>query len=319
MKNNSNHTEWTLPPVIPSDRKIIIGTDWWTDCDDVAAIAIACRMENRGIWEIEGMVLNACMDDSSASLDGFVQNEVSRGIPIGIDRNATDFGGKPPYQKRLAEKTKSSYTNKDCIDGVTLYRTILSNASDHSLEILEIGYGQVLAALLDSPPDAISLYSGRELLTQKVKLIWVMGGMWPTGKENNFTRNTRAIKAASTLWNKDGIPVPTIFLGYEVGVDVMTKPSANDVLLYGAFCDHNSKKMRSSWDPMLILAAAACPNGTEEELRNAGYSLTCGIAQIDPATGENHFLDNSNAKQVYLSKSMPNAFYESWIANALQK
>ena len=310
---------WSLPPEIQSDRKILIGTDWWTDCDDVAAIAAACRLGNRGVWQIVGIVLNACMPDSAASLDGFLRSETEETIQLGIDLAATDFGGNPPYQKHLAEKTGSTYTNEDCADGVTLYRTILAGAEDGSLEILEIGYGQVLAALLTSPADGISPYTGRELLTKKVKTIWVMGGKWPSGSENNFNRAECAIAGAATLWNEGGCPVPTVFLGYEVGDTVMTRPDPDDTLLYGAFCDHNKRGMRSSWDPMLILAAAACPNGTEEELRAAGYSATRGQAQIDPATGENQFTESGDGTQVYLTKTKPDGYYESWIAAALRK
>ena len=302
-------------------RKIIIGTDWWTDCDDAAAIAIACRLAKKGFWEIEGIVMNAVMDFSAASLDGFVRSELESSehpeIPLGIDLAATDFGREPKYQVPLAKLTGSTKKNSDCEDGVKLMRRLLSEADDGKIELIEIGYEQVLAALLESAPDEYSVLDGRKLIARKVKRVWVMGGKWPEGRENNFTRAKRAVDGAAALWNDDEFPVEAIFLGYEVGETVMTRPDKSDTLLYAAFSAHNSEAARSSWDPMLVIAAALCPDGTDEELKAAGYDTVHGTAYVSPDDGSDRFVVSDGGPHRYLKKTVSDAWFEDVIKSAL--
>ena len=39
-------------------RHIILGTDWWTDCDDTAALRMVCRYAKSDVWQFMGVVLN---------------------------------------------------------------------------------------------------------------------------------------------------------------------------------------------------------------------------------------------------------------------
>ena len=80
-------------------KHLIIGTDWWTDCDDAVAMRLLAKAAKRGEIAIDGIVINACMEDSVASLDGFFALEGLDAIPFGLDAEGTDFGGNPPYQK----------------------------------------------------------------------------------------------------------------------------------------------------------------------------------------------------------------------------
>lgn len=58
------------------------------------------------------------------------------------------------------------------------YRRVLAAQPDRSVAISSIGIHTNLAALLKSPPDAVSALPGLELVRQKVYLLAVMGGMW---------------------------------------------------------------------------------------------------------------------------------------------
>jgi len=73
------------------------------------------------------------------------------------------------------------------MDSVRLYRQILAQ-SETPIEIIEIGYLQVVAAVLNSKPDDISEKTGMELFQEKVSKVWVMAGKWDRDgeKENNF-------------------------------------------------------------------------------------------------------------------------------------
>lgn len=281
-------------------RTFILGTDWWTDCDDVVAMRILARAHKAGQIRLAAIGMNGCMEHSAASLDGFLCTEGVRDIPLGIDLAANDFGGRPPYQQRLAQYAERYKTNTDAQDAVRLYRRTLADAQD-KLELIEVGYLQVLAGLLTSGPDDISPLTGVELMREKVSRTWIMAGRWDMdeGAENNFNRNPRARKAAHEVCAL--CPVPITFLGFEVGVDVISGSRLpGDDVVHMALSDHGSAKGRSSWDPMLVLLALT---GDEQ---TAGYDTVCGYASVDAGTGINRFrVDAAGPHKYVIRKYVP--------------
>lgn len=294
-------------------RNFILGTDWWTDCDDVVAMRILAREHKKGNICLKAVGINACMEYSAASVEGFLNTEGVCDIPIGIDLNGTDFGGVlSPYQKNLSVYAERYKPNADAEDAVRLYRRILSR-SDEPVEIIEIGFLQVVAAVLESEADDISEMSGAELVKEKVSKIWVMAGKWDeeNGREHNFENNSRSRIASDIFCRK--CPVPVTFLGFEVGYDVITgdKLSGDDVL-YKAMCDHGSNCGRSSWDPMLVLLAVI---GDEQK---AGYDTVTGTASVSPETGENNFAEDSAGLHKYVVKNKDNDFYKNMINDMIK-
>ena len=293
-------------------RNLILGTDWWTDCDDCVAMRLLLRAHNAGQIRLLGVAVNACMEYSVTSVDGFMQLEGVTGIPIGIDAPATDYGRNPPYQKRLAESAVDYRCNDDAEDALRLYRRLLAETQE-PVEVLEIGFHQVTGALLESEGDDISPLSGMELVKQKVKKFWVMAGKWDVdgGKEYNFCNTRRTSNGAAIFCEK--CPVPVTFLGFEVGHHVITGDKlAEDDFLHLALKDHGSENGRHSWDPMLAMLALI---GDEEK---AGYRVVRGKASLDAQTGENHFEEMADGLHAYVVKNEPNSFYEDMINSAIQ-
>ncbi|MBE5782246.1 MAG: hypothetical protein E7329_02890 [Clostridiales bacterium] len=291
-------------------RKFILGTDWWTDCDDAVAVRLIARFVKEKKAQLLGVGLNAAMEYSGASLMGFMREEGLGDVPVGIDLEATDFGRNPAYQKHLAETTGMPITNRDLPDAVRLYRRILADATE-KIEIMEIGYFQVITAVLESGPDDISEKTGLELFKEKVKKVWAMAGKWDGDgeKENNFCRNPRSRVAGEAFCRL--CPVPVTFLGWEVGVNVLTGGHLKDGdLLHQIMKDHGSENGRHSWDPMLVLMAL---NGNEEA---AGYKTVRGFASVDADTGANHFREDSHGPHRYVVKIWENEAYQKQI-NAL--
>ena len=293
-----------------SRRTVILGTDWWTDCDDAAALRIACRADKAGLWHLSGVICNACMEYSAASLNAFLTAEGYADLPIGLDREATDFGGNPPYQKTLAENLPHSIkSNEELPDAQETCLRLLEEAEGR-VEILEIGYPQVLAALCAHP-------DGYRDLAEKVSCLLMMAGNWEkdgVGVENNFARAPRSRKAAAYLL--EHCPCPIVFLGWEVGAAVIsgdpaTVPAPADPLRM-AFIAHGSINGRSSWDPMLVLLALT------EDPAEAGYTLRRGYASVDPETGENRFRYDDGGPHAYVVKTMPDSWYEEKLAGWLK-
>ncbi len=292
-------------------RKWIVGTDWWTDCDDAVAMRLLARAHNREEIELLGIGINACMEASVASLEGFLNTEGVRDIPIGIDLAALDFGGNPPYQKDLVPYAEVYHSNEDAEAAVSLYRRLLAE-SEEKIEIIEIGYLQVIAAVLESDADEISPKTGLELVREKVSKIWVMAGKWSErgGKENNFARNARSRRGGAVFCKT--CPVPVTFLGYEVGVDVLTGGNLKEAdVLHRVLCAHGSPNGRASWDPMLVLLAL-----TGDET-SAGYDAIRGKAYVDPVTGANEFVPDPNGLHAYVVKMKENEYYQNAINRML--
>ena len=292
-------------------KHILLGTDWWTDCDDAVALRVISRFVREGKAHLLGIGINACMPYSVASLKGFLMAEGIGDIPVGIDRDATDFGGTPPYQKRLAETYAPTMTNEDAEDAVHLYRRILASARER-IEIVEIGYLQVLTAVLKSRADDISQQSGLELVRANVSKIWVMAGKWDKDgeRENNFCRNPRSRLAGKEFCRL--CPVPVTFLGWEVGYDVLTGGGLDPTdHLYHVLSDHGSADGRHSWDPMLVHLALI----GDEEL--AGYSSVTGVASVDAQTGQNYFRPDPYGLHRYVTKKHEDEYYVKQINHFL--
>ena len=289
-------------------RKFILGTDWWTDCDDVVALRLLCRAVKDKKVELIGVVINACMEKSVSSLDGFLAKEGLSGIPIGIDLAGTDFmGDQHRYQGRLSNYALNYKSNSDAEDGVRLYRRLLAEAEE-PVEIIEIGFLQGVSNLLLSPPDDISPLSGTVLVKEKVKKFWIMAGKWdcPVGNEHNFNNNLRSRAGGSVFCEK--CPVPVTFLGFEVGNSVITGGTLNkNDHLYDALCDWGCPEGRSSWDPMTVLLAVI---GDEKA---AGYDAVAGTASVDPLNGSNTFTPDPLGRHKYVIKIKDDGFYKDMI------
>ncbi|MBP3691777.1 MAG: hypothetical protein J6I80_00880 [Clostridia bacterium] len=166
-------------------RNVLLGTDWGSDVDDVVAVRILARAHKLSKINLTGIAINHCMENSVTSLEGFLNTEGVFDVPIGIDKNA-HFGKKPTYQNILCEYARKYRTNDDVVDAVRLYREILANKTE-KVDIIEIGFLQVLAAVLKSGADDISDKTGAELIKQKVNKLWIMGANGMSRVEKSLT------------------------------------------------------------------------------------------------------------------------------------
>ena len=284
-------------------RTFLIGTDWWTDCDDAAAIRLLARAALRGEIRIACFGINACMPESVSSLREFLRREGFPHPVIGIDHRATDTGGRPPYQKRLAEQSGDPFSNDRAPDAVQLYIDILRAAAE-PLEIIEIGFMQVLDDVLAREP---------ALFAAKVKKVWIMAGKWDDdpGREHNFIKTARSRAGAHHFCEL--CPVPVTFLGWEVGASVRIGESLpeGDVLRQ-VFADHGSaERGRSSWDPMLAYMALLGDEGA------AGYDTVRGTASVDAETGENRFAPSPDGRHCYVVKREADVYYHDVLTQAI--
>ena len=289
-------------------REFILGTDFCSDCDDCMAVRIICRAHKKGEIKLSGICLNVCEELSVQALGGFVANE-GVDIPLGADKGATDLNGNSVYHKRLAAIPSNYKSADDAEDGVKMYRRILANA-ENKVEIIEIGFLQVLSALIDSKPDEISPLDGKELVRQKVDHIWIMAGEWPSGNEYNFAGFARTRKDSANVC--ENCPAPITYLGWECGHDVFSGGhlSEND-LLHGVLEDYKRPNGHCSWDPMTVVLAL---KGSPEAY---GFTSIKGTASVNPKTGDNSFTVDKNAKDEYVVRLCKQSYYSDIINELL--
>ncbi len=287
-------------------RKLFLGTDWHTDCDDVMALRVAAHFHKSGQIELTGVAINSCTEFAARSLDAFLRYEGLPHIEVGVDFNADDYGGEARYQKGLAQNFESKYArNDDCIDALKLYRKVLAQSKER-VDIAEIGFLQVLAALLDSPCDEYSPLSGRELIDQKVGHLWIMGGEFDIdgGLEHNFSRTIKAQNAAYRVcrdW-----PGTITFLGFEVSKHILCgKDLPKSDPLGQVMRDYGCLKGRPSWDPMLTLLACIGDEST------AGYNVKTGVVRVDPQSGKNFFKPEENGHHRVVVKTHDDGYYKA--------
>lgn len=284
-------------------KNIILGTDWWTDCDDAVAVRLLANAHKNGEIKLSGICMDGCMEYSVRSLSAFMTDMGLGDIPIGIDTEATDFTGHGKYQESVSRYPSVLYENSEAENAVSLYRRLLSE-SEGKTDIIEIGFMQVLAQLLDSPPDEYSPLSGMELVKQKVGTLYAMAGKWDEekGKEHNFCNNRRSILGGIKVCNEWCTPI--VFLGWEAGHSVITGGGLDkDDLLYVLMKAHGSENGRSSWDPMTALLAIS------ENPESAGYRTVRGKASLD-GEGANTFISDENGNHVYVVKTKDDGWYE---------
>lgn len=238
-----------------------------------------------------------------------------------------------PYVKELVRQFPSPVKNYSQVpDAVQVYRKLLAAEPDHSVVIASIGFLTNLADLLRSEPDAQSELSGVDLVAAKVKEVFVMGGSYPNSShlfdkvehEWNFgggcnwsspvCPTTR--EASSYFMQHWPASVPTVFLGFKVGVKILNgeiflKPDSCPAVAVGqplnpcaeAFKAYKPWNLefwpnRPSWDPTTVLLAV---RGLSPffEVHSAGENT------VNPADGSNAWVStDANAtvkkRQAYI-------------------
>ena len=289
---------------------LIFGTDWWTDCDDVAALSVLLRARDHGLIGLKAIGVSSVMRYTAPSVRAVCEAHGQKNIPIGLDSKAVRRGLFCLYQKKLAAYCGSGFTNADCPEAYQLYRRALMSSEGKTV-IADVGFPQIVMELMLSGPDEISGLSGTRLVESKVSEVILMGGRWDrkTGTEYNFAANRLSRAAAAYLCAH--CPVPLTFLGYEVGKTVITGGREAPGLVGAAYEAHHSPHGRPSWDPMTALFAVT------GDAAKAGYRRVFGRATVDPKTGRNSFEAFAGGPHSYHKKEKEDRFYQDRINEIL--
>ncbi|MFO0945040.1 MAG: nucleoside hydrolase [Planctomycetota bacterium] len=203
---------------------IIFDTDMGNDIDDALALGVLHALVGRG--ECQLLAVTSTKDDAdSLPFCDLVNTFYGRGdIPLGAVR-----GGKTPDPSKytrpivLAQNEgkdrfpRKLRRNQDAPDAVEVLRQTLAKQPDQSVVIVQVGFSSNLARLLDSPPDSLAPWNGRELVEKKCRLLSMMAGWFADDrkKEYNVYIDAPAARKVFALW-----PTPIVASGYEIGLAI---------------------------------------------------------------------------------------------------
>jgi inosine-uridine nucleoside N-ribohydrolase len=288
--------------------KIILDTDMLTDPEDVNALCLLHALADKGEAEILAVVCNGHESNraSGAAVDTVNTFHGRPDIPIGTY--------KGDYQQRKSTFTfllRDKFPHKapsddELPDALEIYRRILASQPDHSVAVVSIGHLVNIKDLLDSKPDQYSDLNGKELIRKKMKLLSVMGGKYPQGKEHNFFAGG---VGPATKYVTENFPdeIPVVFSGYEIGEKIISGKKYKEQLpacplrtaLENAYNAINQG--RFSWDETSVIYAVRGSTYQGKEY----WKLQSKGSVLVNEDGSNEWVETPDKNQSYLIESAP--------------
>lgn len=293
-----------------SQVKIIFDTDFGGDADDLGALVMLHNFIERGECELLAVMCWSTEISAVSAIDAVNRFFNHKNIPIGTRKDSLhiiDWN----YSKSIIEKLDYRIDQNSAENAVDLYRKLLAANEDKSIKIVTVGPLKNIENLLNSAPDDISNFSGKELIEKKVNEFVIMGGNFPSGEnEWNFDGGMKGV----TKKVIENITVPITFTGYELGVEIKTGEVFNELdkshplfIGFKYFSEHapwinkfyNGKIMdNSTYDQTAVLYAVREGVGKYWTKINDGYCLP-------DSTGGNKWISKSNSDHSYLKLIMP--------------
>ena len=250
---------------------VIYDTDLCSSADDLFALEMFYRYEDEGRCRLLGVMVDREGERNAAFADVMNTYFGHGDVPVGLVRDGIkepkvwidyahvadtkDGDGQPMFGRSIADYSALP-------DGWRLYRRLLAAQPDHSVSIVSVGFVTCLAQLLQSAPDSYSSLSGVELVRQKVKCIYLQGGVFGEAEEPDFNF-AQGLTFAKTFFQKWPQEVDMVFLPMEAGQDVEYTPEqviadvswtdAHPIKQVYMQCDCNTGQRM--WDVMPVVQA----------------------------------------------------------------
>jgi inosine-uridine nucleoside N-ribohydrolase len=201
---------------------VIFDTDMGNDIDDALALAMLHAFESRGEVRILATTSTKDNPDSAPYLD-LVNTFYGRpDVPIGVARSGITTNDSP-YLKRPLERRRADgshvyprdLTHENAPEAVAVLRRTLAAAADTSILVIQVGFSTNLSRLLESPADAVSPLTGRELVMRKVRLLSIMAGDFTHARPDGEYNVVRDIPSARNLFAE--WPTALVASGWEIG------------------------------------------------------------------------------------------------------
>ena len=162
------------------EKPFIVDLDFCSDVDDACAVRVATTLDKMGVVDLKAMMLCTTGENNIDALNGLLNYDGYSYLRIGL--SALDIPETSPYWNTLAKYRAPKISTTP---SVKLYRQILVDCKN-PVTIVTTGYLTNIAELMKSKPDEISDKSGIELINENVKALYITGGSYPDGYDNNL-------------------------------------------------------------------------------------------------------------------------------------
>lgn len=284
---------------------VILETDLGSSTDDLLTLALACKCHRDNNVYLMGVMVDR-PNDTAVGMDiprladqvlqyyGFSNETVPIGVvsPDDVDRTVMCPYWKLAYSNNVSDVQgrmhDSGNISKRTNDVVRLYRELLAEEDDDSIDICAVGFLSNISNLLDSAADSFSPLNGRELVAAKVKSLRIMIGAFDGGlshPEYNCWGDVASARYVFENWPGKIVVVP-----YEVGLKVYYPRkmlledfasaglTGNPLYLAYKYWDPDDgpygfrRKSQLMWDPMTLLGVLADDDFNEEFYESFEYS-----------------------------------------------
>jgi len=306
----------SLGTLARAQQSIIYDDDCSQDVDCVATLPIVYALEDHGEIKILAAVADSANPLTAPVMKIFANYSGHPETPIGANQTddpATALCVKnkcnvSDWTAGLVARFDAGDTRANYPGCVAVYRKALANQPAHSVAVVVTGFAPCLNQLLASGPDEVSKLSGAELVKQKVKLLSVMGGRYPAGKEWNFTSDAPGFHALFANWTRQNGYPPVYLNGFENGLHVVAGPPATasprtNPTKYAL--DLASTPTRPMWDMLSVLFAA---RGLAYDGVTYFNVSAAGTVVVDKETGADSWTSTTDSGHYYLTNA---ASYEA--------
>ena len=275
-------------------KSVILDVDMCTDVDDVCAVRIATALDDNGTINLKGIAYSITGKNNIEALRGFLLYENKAHVLIG--KSSIDIPDVSPYWDLMCQYNDGK---ANVYDAVKMYRKILSQ-SDSPVDIITTGYLTNIEKLLQSPPDEYSKLTGIELVKKKCGQLYIVGGTYPEGFDNNFFF-TKEARTATDYVNRNW-PYPILYFTSNVGgqficgAQLQALDAENKDIVSRSLSAFGTQNGRHAWDPFGVWCAGyACSEINKVELKRVNF-------EINTENGYNKFTDDSSGKHFVVYK-----------------
>ena len=253
------------------DLRIIYDCDMGSSTDDLFALMMLYRYMDMKRCKLLGVIVDRMNRANADAVDVMNCFYGYPDIPIGLETGgvqsphvyipyhnvayARTIDGEPLFRRSVGDAG-------EYMEGYKLYRKLLAAQPDKSVTIASVGFVTTLARLMESGPDEYSPLSGLELFRQKVKEIFIMGGVFGDSFEHDYNF-TAAIQFSLKFFEMLPKDIDIVFSPGEVGdplyysaetiISDMSWTDAHPIKwIYQYLTEDKFQKM---WDPLAVVHA----------------------------------------------------------------
>ncbi len=289
-----------------SRPQLFLDVDFDSDVDDVVDVLLAIQLHIARSLDISGIVATSGRQETAPAILSLLHYYGLDSINVG--KNLASPGNilHSYYGATLA----SSYgvagrtTSAGFESALAVQRYTLNSASTNSIDYMTTGDLSSVKRLLESSAGDTGVnVSGADLISTKVKALWVVGGYWPTGIGVSDFGGSAAVSAVSNYvlanW-PSSVPIYLVDLAdgdtVETGETVMTalnvaNPARVAWELYFAESDPTNK--RPAWSQIAILALTFGLGSGYMEVAATGtasVNSSSGVTAFSPGAGGHRYL-----------------------------